>query len=149
MKKILLSLIMCLILNTGYSQDKKIGFDSLWSFSYPDTISLRTALDYSQFIASTYNERKDMIFVFNEDSGYVKTYVNDTLVESSYICEIIRKKKQDTYKTHVKYKGTIYEGYFTIFYTTKKKQKIEIITGGFSQPDITNGFMCFHPHYVK
>lgn len=144
-----LSLLMCLLLNTGYSQDKKIGFDSLWSFSYPDFIDIRDAIDSNLFIASTYTERKDMVFVFNKDSGYVKTYINDSLVESSYICEIIKNKKQVTYKTHVKYNGTICEGYFTIFYKNRWKRKIELVTGGFSEPDIVNGFVCFHPHYVK
>ena len=77
---------MCLFLNTSFSQTKKIGFDSLWSFSYPDFIDIRTTIDSNIFIASTYTERKYMVFVFNEDSSSVKTYINDSLVESSYIC---------------------------------------------------------------
>lgn len=140
---------MCLFLNTGFSQTKKIGFDSLWSFSYPEFIDIRTAIDSNLFISSTYTERKDMVFVFNEDSSSVKTYINDSLVESSYICEVIRNKKQITYKTHVKYMGSICEGHFTISYKNRWKRKIEFVTGGFSEPDIVNGFVCFHPRIIR
>lgn len=140
---------MCFIINTGFSQSKKIGFDSLWAFSYPDFLNVSEAIDSNMLIASTYEQRRDMVFVFNEDSLSVKTYVNDSLIESSYICEIIHGKKQVTYKTHVKYNGTMYHGYFTIFYKGLFNRKLDLITGGFSEPDITNGFVCFKPHYIR
>jgi hypothetical protein len=147
MKKALLILLSVLISSSGFSQTRKLVGDSIWCFSHPDFLTLREALDSSLFISSTY-DRSNWTFVFSEDSMTVKSYLGDSLAETSPICEIIRREKVTIYKTHPIINGKLHDGQFTIFDRNKRKRKPQILTGGYSEPDITNGFIVFNPRLV-
>lgn len=148
MRKIILTLSFLLCLSSGFSQTRKITGDSIWIFSHPDFVTLKEALDSSLLLSSSY-EKSNWIFVFSEDSMTVKSYLGDSLAETSHICEIIRQKKVTIYKTHPVIKGKLYDGQFTIFYKDRRKRKPQILTGGYLEPDITNGFIVFDVRSIK
>lgn len=148
MKKIVAILISSLILNSGISQNRKISVDSVWTFSYPDFLSFKEAVDSNVFIYSSYY-KSDMYFEFLEDSMLVKTYIKDSLVESSHVCEILRGRKEIVYKTHPRVKGRIYDGHFTIIFKNRRKKTPIIFVCGYTEPDVINGIIAPHPRIKK
>ena len=148
MRKTILTLAFMLCLTSGFSQTRKITGDSIWIFSHPDFVSLKEALDSSLLLSSSY-EKSNWIFVFSEDSMTVKSYLKDSLAETSPICEIIKQKKQTTYKTHPIINGKPHDGQFTIFYKDKRKRKPDLLVAGYSDDGIECKFIVFHLRSVK
>lgn len=148
MRKTVLILAFMLCLTSGFSQTRKITGDSIWIFSHPDFVTLNEALDSNLFISSSY-EKSNWIFVFSEDSMTVKSYLKDSLAETSHICEIIRQKKQTTYKTHPIINGRLYDGQFVIFYKDKRKRKPDFLVAGYSEDGMENRFIVFHLRPIK
>ena len=148
MRKAILTLVLMTCLTPGFSQTRKITGDSIWVFSHPDFVTLNEALDSNLFISSSY-EKSNWIFVFSEDSMTVKSYLKDSLAETSHICEIIRQKKQTTYKTHPIINGRLHDGQFTIFYKDKRKRKPDFLVAGYTDDGIECRFIVFHLKSVK
>ena len=144
MRKTILTLAFMLCLTSGFSQTRKVTGDSIWIFSHPDFVSLKEALDSNLLLSSSY-DKSNWIFVFSEDSMTVKSYLKDSLAETSPICEIISQKKQTTYKTH----GKPHDGQFTIFYKDKRKRKPDLLVAGYSDDGIECKFIVFHLRSVK
>ena len=148
MRKAILTLALMACLTPGFSQTRKVAGDSIWIFSHPDFVTLKEALDSSLLLSSSY-EKSNWIFVFSEDSMTVKTYLKDSLAETSHICEIIKQEKQTTYKTHPVINGKLYDGQFTIFYKDKRKRKPDFLVAGYTDDGIECRFIVFHLRSVK
>ena len=148
MRKAILTLVLMTCLTPGFSQTRKITGDSIWIFSHPDSLTLSQTLESNLFISSSY-EKSNWIFVFSEDSMTVKSYLKDSLAETSHICEIIRQKKQTTYKTHPVINGRLHDGQFTIFYKDKRKRKPDLLVAGYTDDGIECRFIVFHLKSVK
>ena len=149
MKKIFLLLILFSFFNVSYSQtpNRTVYVDSIWRFCYPDFLSLQEAIDSNVFISSEYTPYKGK-FVFDENEMVVRTYANDSLVETSPIVKIEYSERYIVYKTRLMLPneplppvGSLIDGKFLVFYD-KETAKPVMLFGGYTEPMIETAFFC-------
>ena len=149
MKKILLLCLIFSFINTSYSQitNRTVYVDSIWRFCYPDFLTLQEAIDSSVFISSEYTTYNGK-FVFDENEMVVRTYANDSLVETSPIVGVEYAERYVVYKTRVIIPneplppvGQVVDGKFLLFYNQENTIPV-MLFGGYTEPMIETAFFC-------